>query len=135
MWGTVASIGMSLLGFAEGGYVSGKGTGTSDSIPAMLSNGEFVINSKATRQYAPLLAMLNSGSFKGFAEGGLVGSMPRANASMSALDIKATDQRKSEQVFNIQVTGDISRQTKREIMSMLPELSAGVNKFNRETGY
>jgi hypothetical protein len=28
--------------FATGGYVSGQGTGTSDSIPAMLSNGEFV---------------------------------------------------------------------------------------------
>jgi len=33
--------------FATGGYVSGPGTGTSDSIPARLSNGEYVLNSAA----------------------------------------------------------------------------------------
>lgn len=37
--------------YAAGGYVSGKGTGTSDSIPAMLSNGEYVITAKATSAY------------------------------------------------------------------------------------
>jgi len=31
------------LNFATGGYVSGPGTGTSDSVPANLSNGEFVV--------------------------------------------------------------------------------------------
>jgi SLT domain-containing protein/phage-related protein len=33
--------------FATGGYVSGPGTGTSDSIPARLSNGEYVLNADA----------------------------------------------------------------------------------------
>lgn len=37
--------------YATGGYVSGPGTGTSDSIPAMLSNGEYVINSRAVGAY------------------------------------------------------------------------------------
>jgi TP901 family phage tail tape measure protein len=37
--------------FASGGYVTGPGSGTSDSIPAMLSNGEFVMNAKATSAY------------------------------------------------------------------------------------
>ncbi len=37
--------------FAAGGYVSGPGTGTSDSIPAYLSNGEYVITAKATSAY------------------------------------------------------------------------------------
>jgi TP901 family phage tail tape measure protein len=36
---------------AAGGYVSGSGTGTSDSIPAMLSNGEFVIRSSSVSAY------------------------------------------------------------------------------------
>jgi TP901 family phage tail tape measure protein len=40
-----------LTKFAKGGYVSGKGTGTSDSIPAMLSNGEFVIKASAVGTY------------------------------------------------------------------------------------
>jgi phage-related protein len=35
------------VGFATGGYVSGPGTGTSDSIPARLSNGEFVMRKEA----------------------------------------------------------------------------------------
>lgn len=43
---------MSFLGlgaFAEGGYVSGAGTSTSDSIPARLSDGEYVVRAKAVR--------------------------------------------------------------------------------------
>ena len=39
--------------FAAGGFVSGPGTGTSDSIPAMLSDGEFVMRATAVRQYGP----------------------------------------------------------------------------------
>ncbi|MBN9149162.1 MULTISPECIES: hypothetical protein [unclassified Nitrobacter] len=38
-------------GFASGGYVRGAGTGTSDSIPARLSNGEFVQPFKAVSYY------------------------------------------------------------------------------------
>ena len=47
--------------FATGGRVIGPGTGTSDSIPAMLSNGEFVVNAKATRNNLRLLEAMNSG--------------------------------------------------------------------------
>ena len=37
--------------FAEGGHVKGKGTGTSDSIDAKLSNGEYVIKEKVVKEY------------------------------------------------------------------------------------
>lgn len=37
--------------FATGGFVSGRGSGTSDSIPAMLSNGEYVIQANAVARY------------------------------------------------------------------------------------
>ena len=40
-----------ILQKASGGYISGPGTGTSDSIPAMLSNGEFVINAKSASSF------------------------------------------------------------------------------------
>lgn len=46
--------------FAEGGKVIGPGTGTSDSIPANLSNGEFVMTAKATQLFEPLLSAMNS---------------------------------------------------------------------------
>ena len=62
-------------GFATGGSVAGPGTGTSDSIPAMLSNGEYVLNAQAVdRLGIPFLNGLNTGRLRGFASGGLVGS-------------------------------------------------------------
>lgn len=69
-------------GFATGGYISGAGTATSDSIPAMLSNGEYVIKASAVRQYGrTMLDRINSGSYERlrvsvpkFATGGYVGS-------------------------------------------------------------
>lgn len=41
------------------GRVLGRGTGTSDSIDAKLSNGEFVVNARATRRHLPLLHAIN----------------------------------------------------------------------------
>lgn len=46
--------------FHTGGFVSGGGTGTSDSIPAMLSNQEFVVNAQSTKKHRGLLEMINS---------------------------------------------------------------------------
>lgn len=45
--------------FARGGKVTGAGTGTSDSIPAMLSNGEFVMTAAATKIFEPELRAMN----------------------------------------------------------------------------
>jgi hypothetical protein len=64
-------------GFRSGGRVRGPGSGTSDSIPAWLSNGEYVINAKATREFLPLLHAINNGQQapgNAFGIGGWVGS-------------------------------------------------------------
>jgi predicted nucleic acid-binding Zn-ribbon protein len=45
---------------ARGGRVSGAGTSTSDSVPAMLSNGEFVVNARATSMFPELLETINN---------------------------------------------------------------------------
>lgn len=45
---------------ARGGHVSGPGTSTSDSVPAMLSNGEFVVNARATSMFPGLLETINN---------------------------------------------------------------------------
>jgi tape measure domain-containing protein len=55
---------------ANGGYISGPGTGRSDSIPAMLSNGEYVVNAKSTSKNRGLLESINSGNIPKFADGG-----------------------------------------------------------------
>jgi len=41
--------GVGALFAASGGSINGPGTGTSDSIPAMLSDGEFVMTAQAVR--------------------------------------------------------------------------------------
>lgn len=56
----VSSVNSAKESFAEGGKVNGPGTGTSDSIPANLSNGEFVMTAKATKIFEPLLTVMNS---------------------------------------------------------------------------
>ena len=66
----------SILGLKEGGHVRGPGTGTSDSIPARLSNGEFVVNAKATRKNRAVLEAINGGSVAAFAAGGYGGDTP-----------------------------------------------------------
>lgn len=45
--------------FAKGGDVVGPGSGTSDSIPAMLSNGESVMTAAATSMFSPMLSAFN----------------------------------------------------------------------------
>ncbi len=78
--GTVNASQAQAQGHATGGYITGPGTGTSDSIPARLSNGEFVIRSEAVKRYGTnFLNAVNDGTFARihtkvprFAEGGLV---------------------------------------------------------------
>lgn len=76
----------SITGFATGGYVSGKGGPTSDSIPAMLSNGEYVIKASAVSHYG--MGMLNALNQmqvpkRGYASGGVVGMAPIVNVTNS----------------------------------------------------
>jgi hypothetical protein len=116
------------FGYAEGGFVSGSGSAKSDSIPAMLSNGEFVVNAKATKRFGPLLETINSGTFKKFSEGGLVTPVIVSNR-------KEAPTVSSQQVINLNITGDISRQTRSEIYAMIPQIAGGVNSHNKEKGY
>lgn len=63
---------------ARGGHIRGPGSSTSDSIPAWLSDNEFVIKAKSVAKYGVgLLHAINSGRFKmpRFNMGGLVSSM------------------------------------------------------------
>lgn len=69
--------------FASGGAVRGPGTGTSDSINARLSNGEYVIKASSVRQYGTgLFDRLNRGVAK-FASGGYVGKYASGGAVTS----------------------------------------------------
>lgn len=93
LMGGAAGAGGSLLGglfgfagggiveAATGGHIRGPGTGTSDSIPARLSDGEFVVNARATKRNLDLLHAINRGELSAFATGGLVGDGPAIRAA------------------------------------------------------
>lgn len=78
--GAIPGLG-SFFGFADGGPVlrragggpiSGPGGGRDDRIPAMLSNGEYVVNAAAVSRYRPLIEAINAGRLPRFAAGGIV---------------------------------------------------------------
>lgn len=74
--GTIAALAIgTLAGYSQGGYVSGPGTGKSDSIPARLSNGESVMTAEATKMFYPVLSAMNvAGGGRAFANGGVAGT-------------------------------------------------------------
>jgi phage-related minor tail protein len=106
-WGAAAAIGLAAVvaalafkAFADGGHVRGPGTGTSDSIPAWLSNNEFVTRAAVVGQ-AGALPFLKDFNARGMAAlpdwanvvrhatGGLAGvpapSMPAPSRSTAQL--------------------------------------------------
>lgn len=83
-------------GFATGGYVSGPGTSTSDSIPARLSAGEYVLRATAVRRVGVAFLDAINGLSTGprfnagrlaLAEGGMVPPAATPSASGSAIRI------------------------------------------------
>lgn len=56
-----AAVSARPLDFAEGGEVHGPGTSKSDSIPANLSNGEFIVNSKGYSDAHDIINAVNDG--------------------------------------------------------------------------
>ena len=81
VYGPVNNQNTGVIKPATGGAISGPGTGTSDSIPAMLSNGEFVMNAASVKKYGtPMMHSINAGKY---AAGGGVGVMPRTSVPNS----------------------------------------------------
>ena len=84
-------------GFASGGYVTGPGTTTSDSIPARLSAGEYVLRAEAVRRVGvEFLHALNGGLAAprwlgprlAFADGGLVPDVAQAPAASPSQSVR-----------------------------------------------
>ncbi|MEU5259025.1 hypothetical protein [Amycolatopsis sp. NPDC021455] len=85
--------------FSEGGPVKGPGTGTSDSILARLSNGEYVLDADLTKRILPFLEALRGRKAEalqaaGYAQGGLVADTGSAlNALVARAQVFAAAQR------------------------------------------
>ncbi|MFD9465329.1 hypothetical protein ACFWBT_31205, partial [Streptomyces sp. NPDC060027] len=86
-------------GGAPSGRISGAGTSTSDSIPAMLSDGEWVIRAAAVKKYGDsFLAAVNEGRFHpaGFAKGGKLTAKQKAAKEAAKRKADAEKQRQKE---------------------------------------
>lgn len=97
------------------------------------------------------LASLFSGSFvAGFADGGIVPTTANSKSyadsvpamlqpgelvvPVDQVDNFMNGRSGGGQTFNISVSGDVSRQTRREIVAMMPQIANGTNALNKENG-
>lgn len=69
--------------FSEGGLVTGPGSGTSDSIPAMLSNGEAVMTAQAVNDWGAMLSAMNVASGGNAIQ---VSNLPQRNDGMKGME-------------------------------------------------
>ena len=117
--------------FSFGGFVSGPGSSISDSIPAMLSNGEFVINAAATRKFKPLLEKINDGSYEKKMLGGAVGV--HTPSARPVQETRNTDN-STNVVVNLRIDGNVTEQTRREVHRMIPEIAHSIPYINQDRG-
>ena len=96
---------------ASGGIVRGQGTSTSDSITTRLSNGEFVVNAKATQAFLPLLNSMNDAGLQPQFSMGQMNNGSNSNFDMSQSLTNAIASSISERPIRTYVVGtDMSNQ-------------------------
>lgn len=84
----LAAQGARLLTPASGGYIQGPGSGTSDSIPAMVSNGEYVVKAAAVSKYG--VGFFHRLNAMRYASGGAVGETKSSAPAFAARQITFT---------------------------------------------
>ena len=108
-----------IAGLAEGGLVRGPGTGTSDSIPVRLSNGEGVMTAKAVQMFGPELSAMN------VAGGGRSFNIPNRTRHYATGGIIQAERNVSEQLS--------MRELQRSIENMPPPI-LDMQEFARKQG-
>lgn len=118
-----SNSGLGTSRFASGGSVSGPGTGTSDSILAWLSNGEFVIKSASVRKLGlPLLNALNSGRFDFSSALSAAMAVPRLAtggpvAAPAGASLRPVTVNFGGQSFSMMAGGDVVRELQKAAIS------------------
>ncbi len=112
--------------FAKGGYVSGAGTETSDSIDARLSNGESVNNARTTRMFGREISAMN-------AAGGGVDWFKNTNASGNRFAQGGIVSPTFAARQTTQVAG-LSRNDLAEVIAQMPAPIVTVSDINRVQG-
>ena len=117
-------------GNALGGYISGPGTGTSDSILRRVSNGEYITNARSTAKYRRELEAINGGYYEqfkaaaGYASGGYVQATPAAPY------VEAQRFDAARNVFTQQITNNFASNNSPYVQA---ELTAAKLRMNTRT--
>lgn len=113
-------------GYATGGLIRGQGSGTSDSILARLSNGEYVIKAVAVSHYgAGLLSQINSMNFPKFAEGGMVSKSAIADYSVPIIKAGGNafnNGQKSTVVLDFGRLGKFETEARKDVAEQVTEI-------------
>lgn len=117
-----SAMGAAAVAVATGGYITGAGTSTSDSIPAKLSNGEYVVKAESVKKYGvDYLHAINTGQLHRYATGGLVSnaSSPKApNISDENSSSRTTNQAQPAPVIQQTLVLDSGEMMKSGISSV-----------------
>jgi hypothetical protein len=93
----LAAAAGAFLFLREGGEIQGPGTGTSDSILARVSRGEFVVNAAQTDKFRPLLERINAGE-------------PISDIVVGDIGARVSDRRRGGQTISDIVVGALGDQ-------------------------
>jgi len=119
---------------ADGGMVVGPGTGTSDSVPAMLSNGEAVIPAKNVKKYPGMVAGLVAGNIPGF----MAGTVNVGGGAVTRLDFARSDtSAKAQQLIDAMLAEGTGIENALEIVQetlarMAEDTKVSIGAFTRE---
>ncbi len=119
---------------ASGGIVTGPGSGTSDSVPAMLSNGEAVIPAKNVKKYPGMVAGLVAGNIQGF----MAGTVSVGKGAATRLDFARSDtSAKAQQLIDAMLAEGTGIENALEIVQetlarMAEDTKVSIGAFTRE---
>ena len=119
-------------GYADGGFILGPGTGTSDSIMARVSSGEYVMRADVVKAFGvPFMDALNSGKTDAFKNGGYVSPAFSIPSGTSMKTIKKQDTLGGNIEYNINVQVASSDATAEEIVGKTMRALSSKEKARR----
>ena len=114
---------MSMGGIVPKYFASGGRIG-SDSVPTMLTPGEFVVNKAASKKFGPLLSMLNESKYPSMIGGGNSGYATPINNVSSSVSDNSTAVYNYSLGFNINGNNSNANDIARAVMTQIKQVDA-----------
>jgi TP901 family phage tail tape measure protein len=112
--------------FADGGVISGPGTGTSDSIVARVSNGEAIIPAKSVARHPDVVNALVSGNIPGFRKGLGTGTAVDVPGGFAAAHYGGSAYRSGSEL--LEMVEGLNTAFAKQIRTMVAEVEGGLDR-------